>query len=249
MKLLKLTAAVVALTSASAMANVVTDTADTVVESGKTIIQTVAKPAAVGVEIGTLGYGANVSWGVNESVEVQAGWNGGKANVDQDFGGENSNINWKEVLGDEFKDFAGNIKADVKGNSPYLGVQLRPFKNAFSIGTGVIMPQFDANAVLTANGTVNVTVDGNQHSLNVGDVVVISAEPRNKLAPYATIGFRPNIGSRFGVAAEIGAAYVGDYNVEVYADNPELKSDLERKIGSDNFGWYPVAKLGATLRF
>lgn len=250
MKVLKYSALALAVVSGSAMANVISNTADTVVEGGKTIIQTVAKPAAFGVEVGTLGYGANVSWGVTDSVELQAGWNGGKLDVDADIGGNDSIINWKEVLGNEYKDFQGNLKAEVKGDSPYLGLQARPFKNAFTIGTGIIIPNQDVSATLTTNaGNSKITVDGKEHTLAAGDVITISAEPRNKLAPYATIGVRPNISSRFGLSAEIGAAYVGNYDVNVEANDPALRADLEKKIDKDNVGWYPVAKLGATIRF
>ena len=39
--------------------------------------------------------------------------------------------------------------------------------------------------------------------------VEATVENKNTLAPYLTLGFRPNITNNFGVFGEIGAAYTG----------------------------------------
>ena len=78
MKAIKLSVVSAAvLLSTSAMANVVTNTGATVVDGTRTIFSTLVKPAAVSAEVGTLGYGANIGWAVNDTVELQAGWAGG----------------------------------------------------------------------------------------------------------------------------------------------------------------------------
>lgn len=250
MKVLKYSALALAVVSGSAMANVISNTADTVVEGGKTIIQTVAKPAAFGVEVGTLGYGANVSWGVTDSVELQAGWNGGKLDTDANIGGNDSYINWNKVLGDEFQNYKGNIKLEVKGDNPYIGLQTRPFKNALTVGTGIIVPNHDINATITTlEGSGEIKANGNPYTLTAGQTVSVHAETKNKLAPYLTVGVRPNITSRVGVSAEIGAAYVGGYEVDVTSTNAALAADMEEEMRTDGAKWFPVAKLGATIRF
>ena len=85
--------------------------------------------------------------------------------------------------------------------------------------------------------------------LNVGSVSA-DLEHRNKLAPYLTVGFRPNITNNFGVFGELGAAYMGKTTANVKADNPlaveEIKNALEDK---DLLEWLPIVKLGATYRF
>lgn len=65
------------LLSTSAMANIVTDTGATLVDGTRTLFKTATKPAAVSLEVGSLGYGANIAWAANDRVELQAGWAGG----------------------------------------------------------------------------------------------------------------------------------------------------------------------------
>ena len=83
-------------------------------------------------------------------------------------------------------------------------------------------------------------------------------EHRNKLAPYATIGFRPNISNNFGVFGELGAAYMGKTDATVRASGDgtnavtaaaaasAAEQELEDK---DYLEWMPIVKLGATYRF
>ena len=82
-------------------------------------------------------------------------------------------------------------------------------------------------------------------------------EHRNKLAPYLTVGFRPNITNNFGLFGELGAAYMGktDAKINRTDDNPNsaanivadrAEQDLEDK---DWLEWMPIVKLGATYRF
>lgn len=238
MKVTKLSLLVLAIATSVGTAN-----------ANDTVLQTFAKPAGIGIEAGTLGYGANISWGVTESTELQVGWNGGKLDTDVDIGDNDSIINWNKALGDDWGDYKGNLKLEVKGDSPYIGIQNRPFKNAFTIGTGVIVPNQDITASLVTNGTSNVKANGVSYTLNAGDTVDIHAEPKNKLAPYLTLGVRPNINSRFGLSAEIGAAYVGGYKVNVDSPNTALAADIKKEIDADDVKWYPIAKIGATIRF
>lgn len=94
-------------------------------------------------------------------------------------------------------------------------------------------------------------------------------EHRNKLAPYGTIGFRPNIGNNWGVFGEIGAAYMGSTDATVTSSNPnadvnytdangdtqtikgsEVAKIAERELeDKDWLEWMPIVKLGATYRF
>lgn len=233
----------------------IADTTSTVVDGAKTLFKTAANPAAVSLELGTLGYGANVAWGVSDSVELQAGWAGMDLDVSTDIGGNDSVINWPKVLGDEYKDFEGELNLNVKTSNPYLGVQMRPMSNWLTVGAGVIVPEHEVTAKAVAtNAASTITVKGNQYSITQNGEVTVEAENRNKLAPYATLGFRPNVNNRFGMFAEVGAAYVGEYktNVEVSSNIPNadaLKKDLEEEVKDSSLSWYPIAKVGATLRF
>lgn len=266
MKLFKLSALVAtAVLSNVAMAGVISDVGDTIadagstiVDGGKTVFTTLSKPGAVNVEIGTLGYGASIAWSANESTEVVAGWNGAKFDINADIGGNDSIINWNKVLGDEWGDYTGRLNLDVDLSNPYVGVNLRPWKNQFTVGTGMIFQDNNFTATLTSDELAKITVDGKEYQVK-GDVSV-RAKSGNALAPYLTIGVKPNTNSlnRLGFFGEVGAAYTGKYKtqVEVATDAQitggtveELERDLRGKINDNNISWYPIFKVGATYRF
>lgn len=252
MKTLKLTAIAVALISTSAMANVVTNTAGSVVDGGKTLFKTFSNPAAVSVEGGTLGYGANVAWSVNPTTELQAGWAGG------------------DLLGEVVKDIDVddiNYQIEQDFSNPYLGVNLRPAGNWFTVGTGVIIP--DNKFKLKASPKAGTTYTIDDREVNAAELGNLTGtiEYKNSVAPYLTVGFRPNSNNRFGVFAEVGAAYTGKPRTNVTTDkaadaklskgyatvgqaldvaNAELKREIEKE---DLAEWYPIVKLGATVRF
>ncbi len=70
----------------NADAGVLSNTTGAVLGGTKTLFQTAINPASVSAEVGTLGYGANVAWSMNEKTELQAGWAGG--DVADLFGGD-----------------------------------------------------------------------------------------------------------------------------------------------------------------
>jgi len=220
--------------------------------SDRTFFQTVTHPAAISAEVGTLGYGANIGWGLNETTELQAGWAGGDV---------------ADLFGGDFDAKGVNYDVDTDFSNPYLGVQLRPAANWFTVGAGIIVPDNDITATANARDAGDnayYPVDGKKYFVGTptdtslieeGDLVGVGSvsadlEHRNKLAPYATIGFRPNITNNFGLFGEIGAAYMGKRPANVNAGNrdavKEIKDALEDKNGLE---WLPIVKLGATYRF
>ncbi|WP_199506749.1 MULTISPECIES: hypothetical protein [unclassified Psychrobacter] len=270
MKLVKLTAVSAAvLVSTAAMAaepvaygynedaGVVRNTTGAVVGGTKTFFDTVTHPAAVSAEVGTLGYGANVAWGLNDKTEIQAGWAGGDV---------------ADLFGGDFDANDVNYDVDTDFSNPYLGVQLRPAANWFTVGAGIIVPDNDITATANAEdagengyypvdgaryyvGTPNADADFDLTRGDLAEVGSVTAEleHRNKLAPYATIGFRPNITNNFGVFGELGAAYLGKTTAKVNASGAggalaeeKIKQELEDE---DYLEWMPIVKLGATYRF
>ncbi|WP_198331512.1 hypothetical protein [Psychrobacter aquimaris] len=239
-------------------AGIVRNTAGAIVGGTTGFFKQVIHPASVSAEVGTLGYGANIGWSLNEKTELQAGWAGGDVS---------------DLFGDiDVNDVEYDIK-DADFSNPYLGVQLRPTGNWFTMGAGIIVPDND----------IDVTAEGKNDIFKIGDVSYNATdtgklsgtiEHRNKLAPYGTIGFRPNITNNFGLFGEIGAAYMGKTNATVRAtgDADELvgyvsgadtvskdestvtrgdvaaaaQKELERK---DYLEWMPIVKVGATYRF
>ena len=224
------------------------------------MFQTAINPASVSAEVGTLGYGANVAWSMNEKTELQAGWAGGDV---------------ADLFGGDFDANDVNYDVDSDFSNPYLGVQYRPVANWFTMGAGIIVPDNDIDVRANPNGGANGVYKINDVSYSAESVGGLegSIDHRNKLAPYATIGFRPNITNNFGVFGEIGAAYMGKTSANVTASNVSgdpifikdgngndvlvpgetaqgvadlAAQELEDK---DYLEWFPIVKVGATYRF
>ena len=239
-------------------AGVIANTTGAVVGTGKTLFNTVTHPAAVSAEIGTLGYGANIAWGLNETTELTAGWNGFSDDGTKDLDASDSWINWGKALGDGWGNFQGDMKYDADFSNPYLGVNLRPWANNFTIGTGILVPNNELEATLTpkSGSEANVRIDGKEYTVGANETVQAKVENRNKLAPYLTVGYRPNINQNWGVFGEIGAAYMGkmDADVQVVDNVTGLKTnqalaDAAKKDIEDSEVWYPMVKAGLTYRF
>ena len=234
-------------------AGVIANTTGAVVGTTRTIFDTVVHPAAVSAEIGTLGYGANIAWGLNETTELTAGWNGFSDDGNKDLDASDSWINWGKALGDGWGNFEGDMKYDADFSNPYLGVNLRPWATNFTVGTGIIVPDNELKASLTPNpGSVaNVNIDGKRYEVQANETVNVNVENRNTLAPYLTLGYHPNIDQKWGLFGEIGAAYMGkmDAKVDVNGDSNTDLAKAAKKDIEDNEVWYPIVKAGLTYRF
>ena len=238
------------LLSTSAMANVVTNTGAAVVDGTRTIFSTLVKPAAVSAEVGTLGYGANIAWAANDTVEIQAGWAGGDI---------------AEAINDNFDANGVNYQVETDFSNPYLGVQMRPAANWFTVGAGIIVPDNDITVRANDYDQGVYRVNGKEYAQKDVGVLEGTLEHRNKLAPYLTVGFRPNLHNNWGVFGEVGAAYLGKTNATINAEETglvrstdgtttiskrELANQAERDIeGEDYARWFPIAKVGVTYRF
>lgn len=232
----------------------VQQTGTNVLDSGKGFFNQAVNPAAVSAEIGTLGYGANIAWGVNETTELTAGWNGFSDDGTKDLDASDSWINWGKALGDGWGNFKGDMKYDADFSNPYIGVNLRPWANNFTIGTGILVPDNKLEASLTpTNGAADadVKINGTTYTVEDGTTVEAKVENRNKLAPYLTVGYRPNINQNWGVFGELGAAYMGKMDATVDVDgktDTDLAKAAKKDIEDSNV-WYPMVKAGVTYRF
>ena len=236
----------------NADAGVVRNTTGAVVGGTKTFFQTVTHPAAISAEVGTLGYGANIGWALNDKTELQAGWAGGDV---------------ADLFGGDFDANDVNYDVDTDFSNPYLGVQLRPMANWFTMGAGIIVPDNEINVTSNPNGGV-YKVDGKQYNADDVGKLTGSVDHRNKLAPYATLGFRPNITNNFGLFGEIGAAYMGKTDATVRSvggsaglirdengvPTTETAASIANKAQNELedkklIEWLPIVKVGATYRF
>lgn len=214
---------------------VVKNTTTQLVTGTRTFFDTVTHPAAISAEVGTLGYGANIGWALNDKTELVAGWAGG------DIG------NLKDTI--DIQDNTFDLETDY--SNPYIGVNLRPAANWFTVGLGTIFQ--DNKTTLKSNNAQGVKI-GNNDVVGYSGNLEASVENKNTMAPYLTLGFRPNITNNFGVFGEIGAAYTGGQKVTEAKQNGEnnlfLASDLQKDIDDEDLAdWMPIAKLGLTYRF
>ena len=234
-------------------AGIVRNTTGAVVGTTKTIFNTLTHPASVSAEVGTLGYGANLGFSLNDKVELQAGWAGGDV---------------ADLFGGDFDANGVNYEVDSDFSNPYMGVQLRPAANWFTMGAGIIVPNNDIDVVANPDGGVSGFYEVEDVKYDATGVTLAGTlEHRNKLAPYATIGFRPNISNNFGIFGEIGAAYMGKTDATVRTNGTSLNvSNSEGQLtgvssaqvaalaqkeleDEDYIEWLPIVKLGATYRF
>lgn len=211
---------------------VVKNTTTQLVTGTRTFFDTVTHPAAISAEVGTLGYGANVGWGLNDKTELVVGWAGG------DIG------DLKDTI--DIQDNTFDLETDY--SNPYIGVNLRPAGNWFTVGLGTIFQ--DNETTLKSDNAKDVEIGNGNYTGKLEATV----ENKNTLAPYLTLGFRPNITNNFGVFGEIGAAYTGGQKVTEAkynsVDSSALKGDLQQDIDDEDLAdWMPIAKIGATYRF
>jgi len=216
-------------------AGVVKNTTTQLVTGTRTFFDTVTHPAAISAEVGTLGYGANIGWGLNDKTELVVGWAGG------DIG------DLKDTI--DIQDNTFDLETDY--SNPYIGVNLRPAANWFTVGLGTIFQ--DNKTTLKSNNAQGVKI-GNNDVIGYSGNLEASVENKNTMAPYLTLGFRPNITNNFGLFGEVGAAYTGGQKVTDAKINglnrADLASDLQKDIDDENLAkWYPIAKIGATYRF
>lgn len=220
---------------------VVKNTTTQLVTGTRTFFDTVTHPAAISAEVGTLGYGANIGWGLNDKTELVVGWAGG------DIGGLKDTI--------EIEDVEYDLETD--SSNPYIGVNLRPAGNWFTVGVGTIFGDNEITLKKQQGQGQTVQINDNPYPGNIE----ATAKNKNSMNPYLTIGFRPNITNNFGVFGEIGAAYTGGLKVteaklndnngnSILEDYKDLKNDLQKDLDDSNYSkWYPIAKIGATYRF
>ena len=226
----------------NADAGVIRNTAGAVVGGTKSFFKTALHPAAISAEVGTLGYGANLGWALNDKTELQAGWAGG--DVADLFGGD---VDVNDINYDVETDFS----------NPYLGVQYRPKANWFTMGAGIIVPDNSIDVTANAKGT-NYEIDGVNYDATQVGTLKGNLEYRNELAPYLTVGFRPNITNNFGLFGEFGAAYMGKTDATVQAVGNGTNAILAATAASEAqkeledkklLEWLPIVKVGATYRF
>ncbi len=184
----------------------------------------------------TLGYGAQVTWGINDSVSVGVEANRFDKSISDAYGGINYRYSVDStsfaVLGHWYPSGRGGIfrlTAGLYRNDSQVGgtANLDPATN-YNIGNG----SYSGSAIGSLNGTA--TFDKN--------------------APYLGIGWGGRPGERFGVTFDLGAMYVGAPKIGLTSTGSVSAADLElerQQVENDfrNVKWFPLIALGVYVRF
>ena len=145
---------------------------------------------SIGARAGTLGIGGELSFGLGRMLAVRGGVGLAPYTFKSDFSGINYEIT--------FPDRIWNIGIDVY---PFGGLRL----------TGGVLnrPKFG----LAATGQQTTEVGGRTYT---GDIEITgSFSNENETAPYAAIGFGRATGRGLGFFVDLGAAFMGDAQLEL----------------------------------
>lgn len=146
---------------------------------------------SVGARAGTLGLGGEVSMGVGRMLAIRAGI--GVVPYEYE---------------DEFEDVDYTISFPNRITN--IGVDVYPFGGGLRLSAGLLnRPSFE----LEATGQQTAEIGGRTYTGNLNVQGDISNE--KETAPYVTIGFGRATGRGLGFFFDLGAAFVGDGQIEL----------------------------------
>jgi hypothetical protein len=195
---------------------------------------------AIGVKASTLGFGGELTLGINKRIALRAGGNLYKHDFDVTV-----------------EDIDYSMGFDWKSGMTVL--DFHPFGNAFRLTGGAV---WNGNKLsLTADPSTSVDI-GNQ-TYTAAEIGTLSgAIDFNKVAPY--LGFGLATQGRVGFTFDLGAAVQGSpkvtytgtttltgpaqttFNQNVAAETAEIQQDLD---GRSYLKYYPVLAVGLQVKF
>lgn len=188
--------------------------------------------------LGTLGYGIELSAGVNDKLSVGLGFN----NVSRTRQDNTDGVDYQ---------------FDLRLRSAELLANYHPMGGAFRLRAGVLLNRNEFELTGKPGGTG--TYDFNGVTYTAAQVGSLTGKLSfNKTSPYLGLGWgnRPN--GSWGVTFDLGAVYQGKPKLGLEATgaaaDPTLAADLEaeRQQAEDDlssFKWWPVIQLGMYFRF
>lgn len=214
-----------------------------------------SKPFVVFAEAGILGLGVGAGFSLNPYLDIVAGYNGGKYNVE--------NLDVELMSGTKLD------KVDYDSKVQYVAANIRPFAGRFHISLGFYNQDINFKGQYSPSDFYLMEGEAPEYVFNdatfdantVGNVKLdIGFE--KKILPYVGIGWSPKIGQRWGLSTQLGAMYAGKAEVAYYPENGHTSiQDKDKtttlgealKVEQDNFStslkWIPVAKMGLWVRF
>ncbi len=184
----------------------------------------------------TLGVGAQVTWGINDSLSIGVEANRFDKNINDAYGG----INYRYEIDSTSFAVLGHWYPSGRGGIFRLTGGL--YRNDSKVG---------GTAGLDPNTTYNI---GGTDYLGSQIGTLTGTATFDKNAPYLGIGWGGRPGERFGFTFDIGAMYVGAPKVNLSATGSISASALEaerQQVENDfrNVKWFPLIALGVYVRF
>ncbi|MGB1580029.1 MAG: hypothetical protein ACPHER_00810 [Nevskiales bacterium] len=206
-------------------------------------------PMAIGVNVGTAGFGADINMGLTENLNLRLGINHFSTSQDADAD-DNDGVPNNEL----------HYSGDLRLNNLSLIADWAPWGGVFHVSAGAVANANDLKVDATCNAAICEVGNSSFTSGALGTITTdIDVED---FGPYIGIGWGNPLGDNTGLSwrFELGAIYQGEPSVEMTSSGncgiassacqaaldreaDELESDLS------SLQWYPVAQLGLSYRF
>lgn len=197
---------------------------------------------AAGVTAGTLGVGAEASYGLSPRFNLR----GVVAGLDIS----------EDLEPDDGSDL--DYDGDLELRNAAALVDFHPFAGGFRLSGGAVINGNEIRASAECNRAGGCRFgDSSMAVLAEGDSARASVE-YDSVAPYLGLGWgnAPRRAGRWGFTADLGVMHLGDpdVSVSVSSANPQAQQEAEneeRELEDDaeDFELYPVLMVGATYRF
>ena len=185
----------------------------------------------------TLGYGAQLTWGINDSVSVGVEANRFDKRINDTYGG----INYRYEIDSSSFAVLGHWYPAGRGGVFRLTAGLYRNDSQVSGTAGLI------------SGSSYTIGNTSYTAANIGSLTGTATFDKN--APYLGIGWGGRPGERFGFTFDLGAMYVGAPKVGLSTTGGVVSAaDLEterQQVENDfrNVKWFPLIALGVYVRF
>jgi hypothetical protein len=210
------------------------------------LASTASHAAAVAVRGGTFGYGADLDFGLTETINLRLGYN---------------TFSLNRTVDDTDVTYDGKLKI----SSASAIFDWFAFHGGFHLSAGAVQqgPKIDITGVPSGSGTYEL----NGHTYTASEIGSIkgSIKVGDSAAPYVGIGWGNTVdaGNRFTFLFDIGAIHTGKVKTsldvtcnaslppmtctQLQSDANAEKTDLDNKV--TGYEWYPVVALGFAVRF
>ncbi len=202
--------------------------------------------AATGVTLkaGTLGFGADVTFGISPKVNARVGFNTFSYTFDPSSD--------KEDEGDGGAEITPKLKLQTFGAL----LDWHPWAGGFRLSTGLYLNRNKLDLTADTSGTVEI----NDREYTLSDLS--GTVDFNSVAPYLGIGYGNAAGANghWHFSCDVGVMFQGSPQVDLRAtvSDPALQAQLDADLAEEEtsfesdtevFTVYPVISLGLSYRF